>query len=359
MKNTAMIVGASGLSGSNLARHLQEVGDWKVYGLSRSGAAVSGVDEMVKLDLTNREAAMTKLGRLRDVSHVYFCTWSRQETEAENCIVNRAMVKNALDGLSCSRLRHVALVTGTKHYLGPFDAYAQGRPYTPFQEDQPRLPGQNFYYEQEDEVFEAAKTRGFTWSVHRPHTMIGYTLGNAMNMAVTLAVYATICRATGRPFLFPGSAAQYEAVTDITDARLLAEHLHWAGTCSRAANTAFNIVNGDLFRWHRMWRDIGNWFGLEPAEFPGHPTPLEKQMQNAPVLWASIAKQYKLAEPDVAKLVSWWHSDADLGREIECFNDMRNSRNAGFLSCQDSRHSFFDVFDRLVAENIIPYPKIM
>ena len=49
-------------------------------------------------------------------------------------------------------------------------------------------------------MFAAAARDGFGWSVHRPHTIIGYALGNAMNMGTTLAAYATICKETGRPF---------------------------------------------------------------------------------------------------------------------------------------------------------------
>jgi len=59
--------------------------------------------------------------------------------------------------------------------------------------------------------------------------MIGYALGNAMNMDVTLAVYASICRETGQPFIFPGSHVQWIALTDVTDAHILAQQLEWAG----------------------------------------------------------------------------------------------------------------------------------
>ena len=59
--------------------------------------------------------------------------------------------------MRCVRWRtveHVALVTGLKHYLGPFEAYGKGTlPATPFREEQPRLEIENFYYAQEDEVF--------------------------------------------------------------------------------------------------------------------------------------------------------------------------------------------------------------
>jgi hypothetical protein len=36
-----------------------------------------------------------------------------------------------------------------------------------------------------------------------PHTVIGFAPGNAMNLGTTLAVYATLCKETDRPFIFP------------------------------------------------------------------------------------------------------------------------------------------------------------
>ena len=182
------------------------------------------------------------------------------------------MLQNLLDATAAEKsVRHVALVTGLKHYLGPFEAYARAQPDTPFSEDQRRLPYENFYYVQEDILFAAAERDGFTWSVHRPHTLIGWALGNTMNMGVTLAVYAAICRETGRGFHFPGSREQWEAVTDVTDAGLLADHLVWAATTPGAANHALNIVNGDVFRWRRMWPRLAAALDVEPVGFTASP----------------------------------------------------------------------------------------
>ena len=60
-----------------------------------------------------------------------------------------------------------------------------------------------------------------------------------MNMGTTLAVYASICRETGRPFYFPGSAVQWNSLTDMTDARQLARHLLWAAVTPVAQDQAF------------------------------------------------------------------------------------------------------------------------
>ena len=228
--------------------------------------------------------------------------------------MNGALVRNLLAALDPSEsLRHVALVTGLKHYLGPFEDYAKAKPETPLREEMPRLPVANFFYTQEDELFEAARRRGFTWSVHRAHTIIGYALGNAMNMGVTLAVYATICRETGRPFVFPGSAQQWMGLTDVTDARVLARHLEWAATSEAGRDQAFNIVNGDVFRWRWLWPKLAADFGIEAAPYPGRPTPLEPQLADAGPIWADIAAKHALAEADLGKLASAWHTDMDLG----------------------------------------------
>jgi nucleoside-diphosphate-sugar epimerase len=237
-------------------------------------------------------------------------------------------------------VRHVALVTGLKHYLGPFEAYAKAQPDTPFSEEQPRLPYENFYYVQEDALFEAADRDGFTWTVHRPHTLIGWALGNAMNMGVTLAVYGAICRETGRAFHFPGSREQWEAVTDVTDASLLADHLVWAATTPAAANQALNIVNGDVFRWRRMWPRLAD--------------ALEEQMADAGDVWPDVVRRHGLRDLDVESLASWWHTDADLGRTIETFTDMGRSRRLGFTGIRDTESSFIDLFRRLREERIVP-----
>lgn len=349
----ALVVGASGLSGSHAASALTAEG-WRVTGLSRSGRAGPDVDRAIALDLSNAQAANAARETLADISHVAICTWSMQANEAENVRVNKLMLENLFRALGSAPLRHVALVTGLKHYLGPFESYGDGKPYSPFLESQPRLPGLNFYYDQEDVVFAQAERRGFTWTVHRPHTMIGYALGNAMNMAVTLAVYATICKHTGQAFVFPGSQAQYNAVADVTDARILAKQIVWAMTTPTAANLPLNIANGDVFRWYWLWARLAEYFDLEPGAYPGHPTPLVTQMRDAAPIWREIVAQHSLRPTEITDLASFWHSDADLGREVECITDMRNSRTRGFSAYQDTLTSFTDVFDKLRSERIIP-----
>ncbi len=353
MARTALVVGTSGIVGSATAALLIEQG-WTVHGLARRPSDQPGVHP-VAADLTDAAGTAAALKDLAPDA-VFVSTWSRQATEAENIRVNGAMVRNLLDGLRPAKsVRHVALVTGLKHYLGPFEAYGKGvLPQTPFREEQGRLDVENFYYAQEDAVFAAAERDGFSWSVHRPHTVIGKAVGNAMNMGTTLAAYATLCRETGRPFRFPGSAAQWNGLTDMTDARQLAAQLVWATTTPEAANQDFNIVNGDVFRWSWMWSRIADWFGIEAAPFDGTVVPLEEQMVDDAAVWQRIAAREGLVEADLTRLASPWHTDADLGRPIEVVTDMGKSRRLGFTRYQPTDDAFFDLFAQLRADRLIP-----
>jgi nucleoside-diphosphate-sugar epimerase len=353
MSGRALVAGVTGISGGNLAERLL-AGGWDVYGLCRSPEALDSRIRPLAADLADADAVTAAVAGTAP-THVFVTTWSRQATEAENCAVNGRMLQNLLDAVARERsVRHVALVTGLKHYLGPFEAYAKAQPDTPFSEEQPRLPYENFYYVQEDVLFAAAERDGFTWTVHRPHTLIGWALGNAMNMGVTLAVYGAICRETGRGFHFPGSQQQWEAVTDVTDARLLADHLVWAATTRDAADKALNIVNGDVFRWRRLWPRLAAALDVEPVPFDGEQAPLEQQMADAAEIWPDVVERHGLRELNVDRLASWWHTDADLGREIEAFTDMGRSRRLGFAGVCDTETSFTDLFARLRRERIVP-----
>jgi nucleoside-diphosphate-sugar epimerase len=353
MIKSALIAGVSGIVGNSLARRLVAEG-WDVAGLARRPGEIDGV-KPVPGDLLDPASLKAALGGLRP-SHVYITTWMRQPTEAENIRVNAGMVRNLLDAVAPSgSVACVSLVTGLKHYLGPFEAYGKGKlPETPFREEQDRLDIDNFYYAQEDEVFASAERHGFGWTVQRPHTIIGYAIGNAMNMGVTLAAYGTICRETGRPFTFPGSAVQWNSLTDMTDARLLARHLLWASTTPAARNQAFNVVNGDVFRWSWMWARLAEHFGVEPVAPPPGGLPLKTQLADARPIWAEIAARRGLMEPDLDVLASAWHTDADLGRPIEVLTDMGKSRRLGFLDYQPTLDSFLDLFGELRGRKIIP-----
>jgi nucleoside-diphosphate-sugar epimerase len=108
MKQIALVVGASGIVGSNLAKELISNG-WPTYGLSRSSD--NNVDGLLPAvaDLLDPGSLTTALANVHP-THIFITSWMRQETEAENIRVNSAMVRNLLNVLSSKQsVRHVAV----------------------------------------------------------------------------------------------------------------------------------------------------------------------------------------------------------------------------------------------------------
>jgi nucleoside-diphosphate-sugar epimerase len=352
----ALVVGSTGIAGDALCAHLVDQG-WAVLGLSRRGPSTrDGVTPLV-VDLTDAAATVTALSGLRP-THVFFTAWTRMPTEQQNIAVNGAMVRDVLAGVAAGGgLRHVGLVTGLKHYMGPFEAYGTGEVRdTPFHEDEPRLDVPNFYYAQEDELWDAADKQGFTWSVHRSHTIIGHAIGNAMNMGLTLAVQAALSKRRGTPFVFPGNETQWTGLTDMTDAGLLARHLVWAATTPAAADLAFNVANGDVFRWRWLWPRLAELLQVRPEGYADRVRPLSEQLESPQAAreWTDIAERAGLVEPNLDRVASWWHTDGDLSRPVECFTDMSRSRRAGFTEQISTLDSFAALYQRLRRERVIP-----
>ena len=124
MANRALIAGVSGIAGGNLADLLVAEG-WEVYGLARCPPERRPGVTAVAADLLDREALGAAVAGIGP-SHVFITSWVRRATEAEGRVANSALVRNLLDAVAPAQtLRHVALVTGMKHYLGPFEAYGK------------------------------------------------------------------------------------------------------------------------------------------------------------------------------------------------------------------------------------------
>lgn len=102
-----------------------------------------------------------------------------------------------------------------------------------------------------------------------------------------------------------------------------------------------------------MWGRIAEWFGIKAAPFDGTLRPLETQMARDAAIWAQIAKRHGLVEPDLSRLASPWHTDADLGRPIEVATDMSKTRRLGFTGYPATDEAFFDLFGQLRRNRLI------
>jgi nucleoside-diphosphate-sugar epimerase len=348
-QKVAVVVGARGVIGGRLVEHLAALGDWEVVGLSRRGGESAGRVRHVSVDLLDADDARETLRGLAGATHLFYAAYQDRPTWAELVAPNVAMLGNLVDAIEpvAPGLRHVSLMQGYKVYgahLGPFKTPAR-------ESDPPHMPPE-FNVDQQDLLERRQEGKAWTWSAIRPSVVCGFGLGNPMNLTMVIAVYAAISKELGLPLRFPGRPGAYDALIEMTDAGLLARATVWAATDERAANQAFNVNNGDLFRWSEMWPRIARWFDLEVA--PPLPMSLEVVMADKAPVWDAMVQRHGLARNGYDAVSSWRFGDAVFGWDYDMFADGSKLRRLGFHEHVDTEAMFAAVFEDFRRRSIIP-----
>ncbi len=349
----ALVAGALGLVGASLLAHLQATG-WRTVGLARGAAPAEATapasHRHIQLDLSDASACRGTLAPLANaVTHVFFAARASDADAQRETAANLAMLANLLDALGGgeSRLAHVCLVHGTKWYgshLGPYP--------TPAAEDDPRCAAPVFYFAQHDEMRRRAQRGGWTWSTVRPHIVLGVGTRYPHNCVTLLAAYGTLCKATGRPFAFPGSPAAFDAISQCTDCDLLARAMVWSATDARAANQDYNVINGDYFRWRRLWPKLAGFFGVPGAGVV--PTSLQREFADAQPQWERIVAEHGLQPLRLAQLANWRFGDFLFAAGWDDMSSTVKLREHGFHDTVSTEGSLFGHLRRMRAERLIP-----
>ncbi|MBY3987046.1 SDR family oxidoreductase [Rhodococcus fascians] len=346
---TAVVVGANGVIGGNLVEHLQRTGDWNIIGLSRRGGIDSERVRHIAVDLLDGDETRRRLSHLTDVTHIFYAAYQERPTWAELVPPNLAMLVNVVTVIedSSSNLEHVSLMQGYKVYgahLGPFKTPAR-------ETDPPHMPPE-FNIDQQQFLESRQVGKRWSWSAIRPSVVCGVALGNPMNLATVIAVYATMCKKLGVPMRFPGKPGAFGSLLEMTDASLLAEATVWAATTLACANQTFNITNGDLFRWNDMWPRIADIFGLDTAT--PLPMSLADVMADKEPLWNSIVSEHELKPTPYRDVSSWAFGDFVFSWDYDVISDGSKARRMGFHRFVDTEAMFAGIVTDLRRQRIIP-----
>ncbi|WP_061797366.1 SDR family oxidoreductase [Serratia ficaria] len=347
-RNQALVVGANGVIGRRLIDELEQQG-WTVVGLSRRGGEDRPQVRYLAVDLLDATATRAALQPLTGITHLFYAAYQDAADWAGLVAPNLLMLQNVVEGLepAAPGLRHISLMQGYKVYgahLGPFKTPAR-------ESDAGHMPPE-FNVEQQNYLERRQRGKEWRWSAIRPSVVGGFSLGNPMNLALSIAVYASISKALGLPLRFPGRPGAYHSLLEMTDAGLLARATLWAATDPAAANQAFNINNGDLFRWSEMWPKIADYFELETA--PPLPMPLEQMMADKAGLWQALAQRHRLSEPNYQTVAGWRFADFVFSWDYDMFADGSKARRFGFHQYVETEAMFFALFDEFRRRRIIP-----
>ena len=345
----ALVTGATGVVGRYLLKHLVETGAWDIVAVSRRTPDIIGRYEYIAADLTDPADCTAKFAHLKDLTHVFYAAYLERPTQPESVATNLGMLTNMVDAIEpvAKNLEHINLVEGTKWYgshLGPFK--------TPAKESDPRVAQTLFYYDQQDFLEARQQGKRWNWSAIRPHTVSGFSLGSPMNLTTVIAVYAVICKELGLPLSHPGKPLNYGILYQATDSALVAKAMAWMATTPRCANQAFNITNGDLFRWDSLWPKIAQFFGMEVG--PQKNINLQQFMADKGPVWDRIVKQYGLKPCKFEEIAAWKFGDFVFSAEWDVISDMGKARRSGWTEALDSEDMFLRLFAEFRREKIIP-----
>jgi len=344
-----LIAGATGAAATRLLEHARAAGAHRVIGLSRRRPDHD--DDWVEADLTDRNGLAQALSLRPGIADIVYASRAPHgETGVEDVAANLTMLRNLLDAAEAAlpRFRHIHVIQGGKWYgmhLGPFR--------TPAREDDPRHVPPNFYYDQQDLVAARQAGRAWNWSASRPNFVMDIAPGRARNIVSTLGAYAAICRELGAPFDFPGKPGAWQALQQVTDASLLAEGVLWAMRDPRCANRAFNLVNGDAFRWCDLWPVLAERFGVAP----GRPRTMSMRrlMADKDPIWETIRARHGLALP-LAQVASSDFAEFFLNVDYDVLFSMTAARVAGFTGFVDSWAMFDRQIEGYRSAGVLPRP---
>ncbi|KEF51219.1 uncharacterized protein A1O9_12722 [Exophiala aquamarina CBS 119918] len=272
----AFVSGGNGISGNAIIEQLIRTSsdDWsKIIVSSKSVLLERWQDpriEFIALDFLEPVDSIIKqmTPSCQAITHAFYTSYVHSEDFAKLPEYNIPLFKNfltAVDSVAGKNLLRVCLQTGAKNYglhLGPMV-------HCPATEDLPRYndKGENFYFAQEDYLFELAAKRHWHYSVIRPKAIIGYSPSkNGISESITLAIYFLICRELGEEARFMGNRFFWESTDDQSYAPSLADMTLWAMTEENTKNQIFNHANGDVVVWRHLYPKLGAYFGARTED---------------------------------------------------------------------------------------------
>ncbi len=346
-----LVAGVTGIAGSYISKHLLDAG-YQVSGIARRAPAdpIDGV-RYLQADLDDAASLQSNIDNPGQYTHIVYAGFAAREgaSWSEVSDWNATLFRTLIDWAQTAlpNLQRVLLMQGQKYYgshLGPFR--------TPSRESDARHEGQNFYFDQQDDLSDAAARCGWSWTALRPHIVCGLNLRASMNPLVLIGAYASVCKALGEPLTFPGKPTAYDTLYQATDADLLGRAGVWSLLDDNAANQAYNITNGDLFRWRHVWEILAAKLNMPLGE-PDQRALAPFSVEHAD-LWSTLARSQNLLEPDIHNLGDWTFANYIISCDWDIAASTVKARLDGFSDCRDSLEMWSTRLDEMQHSRILP-----
>lgn len=201
---------------------------------------------------------------------------------------------------------------------------------------------------------------------------------------MTLGLYLAVTKELGDGPVFNGNLEKYHSADMLSSAAMNAYFEEYCTLTPSCANKAFNITNGDVSVWARLFPDVCDFFGLKPpteeeqfslpplqpasGQFPTV-RPLDykehetwelrnswqqwSQEERIIEAWKRLAKREGLEEDAFFK-ASWVYADRNMALRYNKLESMSKVRRYGFHGYVDSTENLLEVLREAQDLKIIP-----
>jgi nucleoside-diphosphate-sugar epimerase len=366
----ALVTGSNGITGAAMVRQLLSSPSWgRIIAVYRSTPIDIPQDPRLKIALVDLSKSASEIAtsfkaqNATGVTHFFHFAYKHhsglQELEDDN-VPMFANTLTAIDDTSRETLQRVILQTGGKTYGVYFRAALiepiPEHPIHPRVTEAAALP--LFYYGQEDFMIDLSTKRNWKWNVTVPFWINGFTKGNGMSYATTVAIYFTLQKAAGLPAIFPysatdASASKYMKPQHMSTARHIAKFTEWVANNDRAGNEYFNIVDDTKTTFADIWESTGKYFGIPTSNVPGFDLIADVERRLATGEWDIVVEKYG-GSKEALKYATWetlawaqggtWASDVSMDKAIK----------AGWTATADTNVELAKIFDEMKEAGVIP-----
>jgi hypothetical protein len=118
------------------------------------------------------------------------------------------------------------------------------------------------------------------------------------------------------------------------------------------ANQAFNVTNGDGYRWENLWPRLAQFFGMETA--PPQPLRLAEIMADKGPVWDRVVRKHGLKPYRYEDVAAWQFGDFILHTDWDVLMDDSKRYRYGFTDTVETDARVLELLGQFRAERIIP-----
>ena len=123
-------------------------------------------------------------------------------------------------------------------------------------------------------------------------------------------------------------------------------------TTEACRNQAFNVTNGDVVRWSRLWGRIADSYGLKVGSV--RMLRLTEWMRDKDPIWQRVVARHRLQPSRLDQIAHWGFADFVLAQDYDVISRTTKLRRTGFPEFLDTEEMLLNHLARYREARLLP-----